>query len=436
MQGKLSLTSGASIVVLNRLAVMGAGFGISIIAPAFLSAVEQGYFFTFLSLAALQGLFELGISALIIQHFAHIKGGIAPGTAAADDSFSARVTAVRKFSEAYFRKASYWFIGLVGTGGAAFFIYSQGTANLDLWLLPWSVLVLATSLTMLNITRFSMLEGFGMVREAYLIRTHATLILFGVFVAVLLTIGGLYAYPVALLLSQLYARQATARQLGSLVAINKDAVSEGALNFAEVKKTQRRFAVSAIAGYFTANSITPYSFHVFGPEIAGQVGLTTSMFFAAASLAMAFSTATAPLYGQWIAQNRYREVLTAWRRNVQYSILSALAMVGGLLIAVMLVTKFWPVYALKFLGVEAFIALALLVLANTTLTTVSTVLRSFKVEDLMWPSLLAAVISLALQGLARATPEQYFFGMALYNGAFFLPFAFVLMRNRLSVHQR
>lgn len=72
----MSLTRSTLIVMASRVLVLFAGLAISIVATHSLSAVEQGFFFTFLSLAAAQTLFELGITNLILHHLSHARAGI------------------------------------------------------------------------------------------------------------------------------------------------------------------------------------------------------------------------------------------------------------------------------------------------------------------------------------------------------------------------
>ena len=424
---------GAAYVIISRLGVMAVGLGVALLAPAMLTAVEQGYFFTFLSLAALQGIFELGINTLMIQHFAHIKGQLCATGATLPEVLLRTAGQIKEFSQRYFRRAAVLFVLLVGTGGALFFLNAQGLASLPQWGGPWVVLLLGVALSLLNVTRFAIAEGFGLIKECYLIRFHVVLVMFACFCAALFLFDGLYAHPLALLVSQLYGRRRVAAVLERLPSFAVDAHTTGTFDFADLKKTQRKFAVSAIAGFFTANSITPYVFHFFGPVVAGQVGLTVSVFYAAASLAMAFSTADAPRYGQWISQGKNVAVYSAWKRNVVFSLAAAGSMSLMLLGANYLLEQLWPQYSHRVMNLQAFAFLSLLIVVNTSVTTVSTVLRSFRTEDLMWPSLWGAVVSFVLQFGVHLPPSQYFLGMAAYNGLLFLPFAYVLMRQKIGV---
>lgn len=426
------MSTGPGQVIINRLTVMASGLGIALLAPLTLAPAEQGYFFTFLSLASLQGLFELGITALLIQHFAHLKGN-GPGLAGANTDVLPQVHRIYVFAETYFKRAGLLFTGLVGGGGAVFFVYSQGIESSAIWLGPWVILVFATAISLFNLSGFCAVEGFGSLQRSYRIRTQGIWLLLCVFATGMLLAGSLYVHPVAFLVCQGYYALKLSRER-KLIGICARGADEPALAEPQgLRENQKKFAVSAVAGFFTASSITPYAFHFFGPVVAGQVGLTASMFMAAASLAMAFSTADAPIYGQLISQGRAAHVFKAWRRNVSYSLVSAF-LLSGILIAInVVINAMFPVYAVKVLGFSAFLFLGIMVVANTTLSTVSTVLRAFKTEVLMWPSVIAALISLVLQFGMRVDPAYYFLGMAIYNGMIFLPYAFYLMMRQLDV---
>lgn len=431
LANKMMGTSAGQVIV-NRLTVMASGLGIALLAPTILQPIEQGYFFTFMSLAALQGLFELGITSLLIQHFAHLKGELLHNKEQSSAELTLRASGVYTFAETYFKKAGLLFLVLVGCGGTAFFAYSQQDVGIKVWLAPWLILIIATALSLYNLSNFCAVEGFGSLRKSYRIRTESVILLFLIFFAGMLLSGGLYAHPIALLISQIYCAFKLRHELRALNVRRSAAFHPESVGLHGIQATQRKFAVSAVAGFFTANSITPYAFHFFGPVVAGQVGLTVSMFVAAASLAMAFSTADAPVYGQLLSQGRTNDVFFAWRKNITYSLFAAGVMCIMLIAVNLVLNAFLPTYAAKVLGLSAFLYLTVMIVANTSLTTVSTVLRAFKTEVLMWPSVIAALVSLILQFFVEATPPHYFLGMALYNGLIFLPYAFYLMLQRLN----
>lgn len=414
---------------------MASGLAIAILAPVVLSPVEQGYFFTFLSLSSLQGLFELGISTLLIQNFAHLKGQIEYTTSDFRSSLVSERGTLLVFARDYFRRASILFSFIVGAGGFAFFFISPGAGGVTVWIGPWVLLIIGTAISLRNLSEFSLIDGSGLVRESYQIRTRTVCVLFGIFVIAILLGFGLYAHPIALLASQAYSYSQLKRRVylaGLGYSIADVSNNE---KFVALRKHQKRFAVSAIAGFFTANSITPYAFYVLGPTVAGRVGLSTSMFVAAASLAMAFSTADAPKYGRLLGLGRTAEVYQAWKVNVTYSLACAIFLSILLVLGNVFIQEELPSFASKILGWPAFLCLALMVLANTTLTTVSTVLRSFRREDLMWPSVIAAIFSTVLQFMLQVRPEYYFLSMGVYNGIVFLPFAYVLMMQRVGQRQ-
>lgn len=414
---------------------MASGFAIAILAPTSLNSIEQGYFFTFLSLSSLQGLFELGISTLLIQHFAHLKGQIDHGRTDANFALLRERDTLLRFARSYFKHASTLFALLVGAGGFAFFFVSQGAKGVSVWAWPWTILIVGTAISLRNLSEFCVIDGSGFVSDSYKIRTRTVAILFGFFVFSIFIGLHLYSYPIALVISQVYSFFQLKRRVG-IADLN---CSAGKIietkKFISLRQHQKRFAISAIAGFFTANSITPYAFYVLGPTVAGRVGLSMSMFVAAASLAMAFSTADAPKYGRLVGQGKLAEVYQAWKVNVAYSLGCAVFLSLVLVLGNIFIQEELPKYASKILGWPAFLCLALMVLVNTTLTTVSTVLRSFRREDLMWPSVFAAVLSTVLQFSLQVRPEYYFLGMALYNGLIFLPFAYVLMVQKVAERQ-
>lgn len=411
--------------------VLFAGLIVSILAAHSLSPVEQGYFFTFLSFAAAQTLFELGITSLILHHLSHSRAAILAATNEVERRIAidiAKATAI--YSYRYFRRASMLFFVVVGISGAVFFAVAKNRLNVN-WEFPWVVMLSGAAVGLFNLTHYSHLEAFGRLNVSYRIRIRSTLLLIVVFIALTYSVGGLLPYPAALLISNGFALFPLMSQRGEVDRDHRLTTSTASIRI-DLGSDQRKMAVSAVAGYVTANSLTPYAFYFFGPEIAGQVGLTMSIFAAVATVAMARVTAEAPTYGPLIANGELRTLRFRFRRTL--ALCSGLALALSLSIVGMreVGLTIFPEYAVRVMNGLGFVVVGLLIVANVTLSVTSTVLRAFKVELLMPPSLAAATIVLVSQLVLRLDPVYCIAMLAAFNGLLFYPYARHLLSGRIA----
>jgi hypothetical protein len=412
----------------SRILVLFAGLIVSVVAAHSLSSEEQGYFFTFLSIVAAQTLFELGITNLILHHLSHACAGILH----AKDDVQKRLAqnlaeSTRAYSLRYFRRAAGLFLLIIGPGGALFFAWSQQSTQGIQWQLPWVLMVAGTALSLFNLNYYSYLEAFGRLNISYRIRMTATALLIVIFIAATFSVGGLACYALALLASNLYALVALR---GASIEVNRD-FGLGSIHtpvYVNIGREQRKMAASAVAGYITANSFTPYAFHFFGASVAGQVGLTMSIFAAIAAVAMARTTAEAPTYGLLIASGNLTELMRSFRKTLQFSICLAAVLGFGVIAMRQIGLTIIPQYEDRVMDLAGFVVVSLLIISNVTLSVTSTALRAFKTEQLMWPSIAAGFLIIAAQLALMLNPMHCLALLAAFNGLIFYPFA----RRRLT----
>ena len=428
----MSLGKSTLLVMASRILVLFAGLVVSVVAAHSLSSEEQGYFFTFISIAAAQTLFELGITNLILHHLSHACAGIL----LAKDEFQKRAAqnlaeSTRAYSLRYFGRAAGLFLVLIGASGAHFFAWSQQSTQSIEWQLPWVLMVTGTALSLFNLNYYSYLEAFGRLNMSYRIRMTATALLIVIFITATFSLGGLACYALGLLVSNIYAFIALSRASKN---VNREFGLDGIYTPQPVNigREQRKMAASAVAGYITANSLTPYAFHFFGATIAGQVGLTMSIFAAIAAVAMARTTAEAPSYGLLIASGNLTVLMSKFRKTLEFSVFLALVL-GLAAIAIRQIgLALLPKYEDRVMSLAGFVVVSLLIFSNVTLSVTSTVLRAFKTEQLMWPSIVAALLLITSQLALALNPMVCLAVLAAFNGLVFLPFAWLRLTTQIS----
>lgn len=409
---------------------MFAGLIVAVVAAHSLSSIEQGYFFTFISIAAAQMLFELGITSLVLHYLSHARAGILQATGLVEKRKALDLAeSTQAYSTRYFGRAAALFTVFVGTGGGLFFALSSSVHGVH-WQIPWVLMIAGTALSLFNLSYYLYLEAFDRLGVSYRVRIASTAILIFAFSAAAYTLGGLLSYPLALLASNGYAFIVLRR---SCAEVNRDFGLCGKYipQRVDIGREQRKMAISATAGYITANSFTPYTFHFFGAEFAGQVGLTMSIFAAIATIAMARTTAEAPTYGPLIASGKLPILKRRYINTLLFCVGLAIAMVFGAIAVRQVGLELAPTYSNRVLSLAGFIVVGLLIVANVSLSVTSTVLRAFKTEQLMWPSLSAAVLVIVGQLALKLDPVQCLALLTAFNVLVFYPFAHLRLSSKM-----
>jgi O-antigen/teichoic acid export membrane protein len=284
----------------------GAWLAIALTVSTRLSKPLQGYFFTFLSLATIQMLFDLGIGMAIIQFVAH-EWGVLP-----ENIEHAQSSAAASRLASVFRFALYWYF--LGAGmlvvillpAGVYFFYGTPT---NIWLGPWVFLCVAVACDFALNAFWNVLEGCNQVSRVYRYRALKAALLGGAVWAALLLGFGIYSlgigYFVTLPLSVGMLFGENARLLRWIRGCSADIVVAWRK---EILPLQWRLAVSFGSGYFAQWGITPITFKLFGPIVAGQFGLVWSMINAVTAIASVMVTVRAPQFGILIAERRFREL--------------------------------------------------------------------------------------------------------------------------------
>jgi len=299
-----------------------------------LSPAEQGYYYTFGSLVALQIVFELGFSVVILQlathEVAHLTIDAEDGISGPDAPHSRLASILRKSLKWYTIAAVLMACALVPIGWR-FFASNPDPLHPVAWRFPWICVVLASSLTFQIDPIFSFLEGCGFV--ARVARTRLTQSITGGVLAwaALLLHHGLFA-PALLISGQAIAGIfwiAGRRRL--LLHLVRHPVGQHAIDWwTEVWPFQWRIAVSYASGFFIFQLFNPILFKYWGPATAGRMGMSLNLSNAIASIAIAWINTKAAPFGALIARREYASLDKLFFRSVWQSV--SLAVLGALVV--------------------------------------------------------------------------------------------------------
>jgi hypothetical protein len=328
----LGLDRAVGFSVLARVWSSAAGIVTVVLIARFLSPSEQGYYYTFGSLVALQIIFELGFSFVILQLASHERAqlSISPdyeisGDATAHD----RLASVIQKSVRWYSVAAVLMAATLLPAGLYFFSRQQLAGQGISWQLPWCVTALMAALNFQLDPLLSFLEGCGYVPQVARTRLIQSIIGSLLVWIALSSHHGLFAPAMMLLgmasgsLIWLFGR----RKL--LLALLRHPSGANRIHWnQEVWPFQWRIAVSWLCGYFIFSIFNPVLFAFHGPVEAGKMGMSLSLANAIQAIAVSWvSTKSAP-FGTLIAGKKYRELDQTFSRALRQSV--AVATTGAL----------------------------------------------------------------------------------------------------------
>ena len=137
----------------------------------YLTPEIQGYYYTFLSLVALQVFIELGFYVVITQfashEWAHLRFDES-GSVVGDPTSFFRLVSLGRFIFKWYAIASIIFIVVVGIIGY-FFLSSKPNANVS-WEIPWFTFIFLSGLQLWLVPFSSLLEGCGQIANVWKFR--------------------------------------------------------------------------------------------------------------------------------------------------------------------------------------------------------------------------------------------------------------------------
>lgn len=384
--------------VMGRFWLSLAGVVTVLLIARFLTQTEQGYYYTFSSIMALQVIFELGFSFVILQLAAHERAALTflpDGQVEGDVVSHSRLasllqTAVRWYSVAGFLMAlvvlpiGFYFFGAQHSVGA-------GVA----WRLPWCLLVIATMLNFQMDPVFAFLEGCGFVTQVAQRRLAQVLLGSLLGWTALLTHHGLYS-P-AMVVSGQVAGGLAFLFLSKLRLLLKNLmtypVGEHYVGWrSEIWPFQWKIAVSWICGYFIFSLFNPVLFAYQGPVAAGKMGMSLSIASALGAVAIAWMyTKTSP-FGSLVARGEIAELDALFFRTLRQSTVLLGTGATAFFLTLLLVDRIYPKFAARVLPPWAFALLLLTTIMNHVVASEALYLRSFKREPFLWQSVAVAVL--------------------------------------------
>lgn len=324
---------------LNQLWRLFSGPLLLILVPIYLSTEAQGYWYTFISLAALAVFADMGFSSVLLlfasHEFAHLKFN-SDKTLAGEYEYLVRLATLGKFAAKWSCTMAVVAFPIVLSVGYLFLANRESDIN---WQLPWLLYGVASVMVFLNSMALSFIEGCDSVGDVQKIRFYISFTT-GIVTALLLLNGdSLYALALALLFGALtgsalvYFRYK--RMIIQLYKLTKNSDHSWS---SEIFPLIWRFSISWISGYFILSVFTPLTFHFYGPVNAGQVGFSMAICVAMFSISNIWISIITPRINMYAAQNKKDELDKVFKKGILLAITTYILGITTLAIALWIIS--------------------------------------------------------------------------------------------------
>lgn len=359
-----------------------------------LSAAQQGWYYTFLGVAALYVLFEMGLSSAVLQAAAHgfaKLSWVGRGGIEGDGSSLFKLFFVQSV-KMYLSLAIIFFI-LVGCVGLYLFGHRNSAEEFN-WISPWIGLVFMTSLNMTTLPFLAVREGSGRIVEVYLLKITQGIMGSSACWLVLMTQSEfLWASVMTPLMSFFVFIVWVNIRTPGMLDILREHLSCGWFSWTKsIWFVNWRIGMGFVSVFMWSQLCVPILFYFQGPVVAGQMGLSMTIAHTIGLVAQSWIAATIPelsraaIMGNW---NRWKALFD---KKLLFSSIVFIVLSGCALMAVMSL-KETPIFATRFLPIGGFGLLLAFVFFNLLNAAFAVQLRTLNREPMAFLFLLGAVIT-------------------------------------------
>jgi O-antigen/teichoic acid export membrane protein len=369
----------------------------------YISGVEQGFYYTFGSIVAIQVFFELGLNGIITQYVAHEASNLKWESGyrlSGESKYVSRLSSLLHFSVRWYLSfASILIITLVIVG-IVFFNRYDTTGGSVSWATPWILLATGTGINLILSPVMAFLQGLGKVKEIAQIQLfqqifRLTVVWGGLIFGAKLFVLGMGSYVGALISALII----TTKYKKILINIWRTEIVEKVHYRKEILPYQWKIAVSWISGYFIFQLFNPVLFATEGALVAGQMGMTLAALNGILSLSYAWITTKVPLFSGLIAQKEYTELDFVFNKTLKQSVVINFGTLVFFTLVIFLIRFFnieigGKLFGNRFLDYFPMFLMMIPVLINHIVSSWATYLRCHKKEPFLINSMVGGILCL------------------------------------------
>lgn len=385
-------------IVLARIWAAFGGVTSILLNAHFLTSSEQGYYYAFYSLVALQIVFELGFGFVVMQLVAHERARLTfseDGGIIGDAVSQSRLASVLKLILRWYFMSAFLMVAILLPAGYYFFNAQQHVGLATSWKGPWSLLVVLAASHVLLFPVVAFVEGCGFVPEVA--QMNLGQVVLGSLLAwgAMISHHGLYS-PAMMSLGYVVMQVrflTTPRFRHMLFGLLRRPPDGHTIEWRrEILPFQWRIAITWISNYCMSQMLTTLLFSCQGPQAAGRMGMSMSVITQLGTVGLSWMSTKASPFGNMIARGEIREVNRVFRRTLFQSTTLVAAGAFTVFLCVLFVGRNFPKFAVRLLPPSAFVLLLLTMVMNHVLSCEALYMRAHKKEPLIVPAVVVSVL--------------------------------------------
>lgn len=360
--------------------------------PLYLTQEEQGYWYTFSSVAALAVFADLGFSNIILQFAAHEFAFLKfkeDGTIYGDEVHLHKLADFFRFSVKWLCKVTLVVFPIIVVAGYIF-INQKNNENIN-WIVPWFVYSISSALVFVNSSLLSFFEGCNSVAKVQKIRFKIAVLTSCVVLSGLFLKIKLFALALSLIASASLGSFLIYKNYKSLIIQLWKISSVMFYSWnKEFLSLIWRYALSWGSGYFIFQLFVPLTFKYYGTIDAGKIGFGISAWAAILSISNIWLVSKIPYINILVAENKCNNLI-ALLKNIFIKISVTYFCIGMSFLGCYF-TFFQELFLFKRFPIG--IIMCVLFVCNFLqlfINFLATYLRAHKKEPLVWASILQGI---------------------------------------------
>ena len=382
-------------IIYSSLSKILSGFGgfltVFLIAKS-LTSVEQGYYYTFISVLYIQVFFEMGLNSIITQFVAHEKAHLeweGKNDLTGKDVHLSRLASILHLCVKYYLYLAVGLLIVLFVSGYVFFTINSNVGIV--WKFPWMLLCISTALSFFLNPFLAFLEGLNLMKEVCFIRfvqqTVSLLILWlGLIGGMKLYVGGCssLAGGMTILVFVSY------RYRGMFLNIYKKLTTHFINYKTEIFPFQWKVAVGWLSSSLVFQFFNPVLFATIGSAAAGQLGMTLSVINGVSSVSMNWIYTKVPQLSRLVSLRAFETLDKSFSKIL--TVLVLLSCVGFIALALFLIQFNILHIGSKLLPISLFLIMSLSSILTQITSCWAIYFRCFKKEPFLKVSLINVVI--------------------------------------------
>lgn len=410
----------------------------------YLTGAEQGYYYAFGSIYSASIFLELGLGMILTQFASHEFASLhweSNGLLAGDEISLSRLLSLIKRSARWYAMLAVLVAVLFIPGGILFLKSNSSNLEID-FILPWVMLVLFNSLTLVLYPFLSILEGCGRIADMQKLKVSQ------------LGLGALFVWVVIVGHGTLFAVSSLAitnfaivlywigkKYRGVLTQVNTDRYRSSRHQISwkrELLPLQWKIGISWMCGYLVTQLCIPLIFKYQNPTMAGQMGMSLNVANIVFNTGIVWVSTKVPLYGTYIRNRDYESLDRLASRNTTLAFIFMVFSSVAVLVATLYLKAYYPHIGTRLLSFGALAALLGSNIINLITSSMAGYMRAHKKEPFLVSSMLYAAVATVSVWITTKyfTGEMVAYAMALTNLGVSLPITtYIFFMKRRSWHE-